>query len=251
MSHLKSLLLPEACYGRGTIWFYRGLVFSAAVWSALTFLTVASQAQTSGVDSVPLKNWSVKHVSPQSGGSAASGDQTTNDLVFVAITPCRVVDTRPGSEGSGKTGPFGPPALVGGQTRVFPIPQSTCGVPASAAYSLNFTSITPVGQPVGYISAWPTGQPFPGTVVLNATLGGIINNAVEIAAGPDGGIQVYATDNADLVIDINGYYVQASSVQGPPGPAGPQGPQGPAGAVGPTGANGPAGGPQGPQDRPD
>jgi hypothetical protein len=89
--------------------------------------------------------------------------------------------------------------------------------------------------------------PFPGTVVLNAPLGGIINNAVEVAAGSDGGIQVYTTDNADLVIDINGYFVQASTIQGPPGPpgpsgpVGPQGPQGPSGAVGPQGPAGPPG----------
>jgi hypothetical protein len=80
----------------------------------------------------------------------------------------------------------------------------------------------------------------------------MINNAVEVAAGPDGGVQVYTTDNADLVIDINGYYVQASTIQGPPGPPGPSGPAGPVGAAGPIGPTGPPGptgatGPAGPQ----
>src|SRR5215467_122683 len=144
-------------------------------------LATAAQAQT---DSVPLKNWAP--------AAAANADPT--GLVFIAISPCRIADTRPQPFGSNKTGVFGPPALVGGQTRIFPIPQSNCGIPSSAAYSLNFTSITPLGQPVGFISTFPTGVqpfPFPGTVVLNAPTGGMINNAVEAAAGPDGGIQVY------------------------------------------------------------
>src|SRR5215831_13383417 len=55
------------------------------------------------------------------------------------------------------------------------------------------------------------------------------------------GNSVYATDNADLVVDINGYYVQASSIQGPSCPAGPQGPTGLRGPTGPTGPVGPSG----------
>jgi hypothetical protein len=230
--------------------FRRQLILSSAMWGALFAPSVASQTQTSYIDSVPLKNWPRGNVRPRIENLAASPSPTSQsaNLVFVAITPCRLVDTRPGVQGSGKTGPFGPPALVKGQTRVFPIPQSTCGIPNSAAYSLNFTSITPIGQAVGYISAGATGQVLTETVVLNAPTGGIINNALNLAGGLDGGIQVYTTDNADLVIDINGYYVQVSTIQGPPGPSGPQGPSGPPGSVGPPGPPGPAGqvGPQGP-----
>jgi hypothetical protein len=175
--------------------------------------------------------------------------------VFVAITPCRVVDTR---AGSAQTGQFGAPGLVASQARTFVISQSPCGVPTSAAYSLNFVSITAVGQPVNWIAAWPDDQSFPGTVVLNASQGGIIDNSAIVAAGTDGGIQVMATNNTNLVIDMNGYFVQASTIQGPAGPTGPQGPQGiqgPAGPAGATGATGAAGatgatgaqGPQGPQ----
>src|SRR2546426_49076 len=47
-----------------------------------------------------------------------------NSLVFVGMTPCRVVDTR---TGSGFTGAFGPPSLVGGASRTFPMQSSsTC-----------------------------------------------------------------------------------------------------------------------------
>jgi Collagen triple helix repeat (20 copies). len=91
-------------------------------------------------------------------------------------------------------------------------------------------------------------------VVLNATQGGIVDNAAIVAAGADGGIQVMATDNCDLVIDLNGYFVQATTIQGASGPQGPTGPPGPIGKTGATGSIGPQGpigpvgsiGPQGP-----
>ena len=63
-----------------------------------------------------------------------------NSLVFVAMTHCRVVDTRPDQ---GFTGTFGPPNLVGGMSRTFPIQSSTrCSIPSIAqAYSFNVTVV--------------------------------------------------------------------------------------------------------------
>src|SRR5258708_1316108 len=49
-------------------------------------------------------------------------------LPFIAITPCRVADTR----GNGFTGPYGPPALVANPTPSFPI-TAQCGIPVSPA----------------------------------------------------------------------------------------------------------------------
>jgi Collagen triple helix repeat (20 copies) len=125
-------------------------------------------------------------------------------------------------------------------------------VPAAVAYSMNFVSITPAGQPVGWIAAWQDDTAWTGTVVLNAYLGGVVDNMAVVPAGADGGIQLLTTDNGDLVIDMNGYYVQATTIQGPSGPQGPTGntgapgpagPPGPVGARGATGAPGPAGPP--------
>ena len=50
--------------------------------------------------------------------------------------------------------------------------------------------------------------------VLNALQGGIVDNSAIVPAGADGGIQVMATANCDLVIDLNGYYVQTGNLQG-------------------------------------
>jgi hypothetical protein len=50
--------------------------------------------------------------------------------------------------------------------------------------------------------------------VLNALQGGIVDNSAIVPAGADGGIQVMATASCDLVIDLNGYYVQTGNLQG-------------------------------------
>jgi hypothetical protein len=125
---------------------------------------------------------------------------------------------------------------VGGALRIFPIPESNCGVPVALAYSLNIVSVTPIGQPVAWVAAWADDKPWPGTVILNAVQGGKVDNSAVVAAGPDGGIVVQATNNTDLVIDMNGYFIAGGA-----GPAGPPGPQGLAGPPGPRGVPGPAG----------
>ena len=194
-------------------------------------------------DSIPVRNWPV----PKANGQSTAAPGNISGLVYIAITPCRLMDTRV-QEGSGKTGAFGPPSLVAGQARVVPVPSSNCGVPVAAAYSMNFVSVTPLGQPVAWVAAWQDDAAWPGTVVLNAVQGGKVDNSAIVAAGVDGGIQVLATSNADLVIDMNGYFVQATTVQGSVGPQGPTGETGPAGAAGPIGPSGPVGpiGPIGP-----
>jgi len=107
---------------------------------------------------------------------------------------------------SGFSGAFGPPSLVGGASRTFPIRSSaTCSIPSIAqAYSFNIT-IVPPGF-LNYITAWPTGQPKPNASTLNGYVNTVIANAAIVPAGTNGSIDVFASDNTDLIIDINGYY---------------------------------------------
>ena len=128
-----------------------------------------------------------------SGSNAAA-------LAFYPLTPCRVADTR------NPTAPLGGPSLVGLGTRSFPILASSCGVPANAqAYSLNFAAV-PKGPSLGFLTAWPDGQTRPLVASLNDPTGTVLANAVVVPAGTGGAVDVYATDNTDLVIDINGYF---------------------------------------------
>jgi hypothetical protein len=216
------------------------VVLHGAALVAMAALMPASFAQQFQTDSIPVKNWPMHKTGDQALGDPGPDAVSTAGLVFIAITPCRVVDTRV-IGGSGKTGPFGPPSLLGGQPRIFPVPSSNCGVPVAAAYSMNFVSVTPLGQAVAWVAAWPDNITWPGTVVLNAVQGGKVDNSAVVQSGPDGGIQVVATNNCDLVIDMNGYFVQATSLQAQAGPPGATGPAGSTGATGATGAMGPMG----------
>jgi len=231
---------------RSTFSRLRTVLLHSAALVAVATLMPAGLAQQVQPDTVPVKNWPMHKSGDQElSDQSAAVTGSTSGLVFIAITPCRVMDTR-GEGGSGKTGRFGPPSLVAGLARIVPVPSSNCGVPVAAAYSMNFVSVTPLGQAVAWVSAWPDNDPsWPGTVILNAVQGGKVDNSAIVQAGPDGGIQVLATNNCDLVIDMNGYFVHATTVIGPAGPQGPIGNTGPRGATGSTGTIG-ATGPIGP-----
>ena len=124
---------------------------------------------------------------------------------FFPLTPCRVADTRT------TKGPLGGPYLYGGQQRDFSVLAATsCGIPNSAiAYSLNFAAIPRWGAPLGYLTVWPTGQSQPLVSTLNALTGTVTANAAIVPAGQDGEISLYASNDTDLVIDINGYFAPA------------------------------------------
>jgi len=125
-------------------------------------------------------------------------------LRFIPVTPCRVTDTRR------PAGPFGGPSITGGASRSFAIPNSACGVPSTAlAYSLNITAV-PQG-PLGYLTVWPTGEPQPGVSLLNSRDGRVKANAAIVPAGAGGAISIFVTNTADVLIDINGYFVPATN----------------------------------------
>jgi hypothetical protein len=134
---------------------------------------------------------------------------TSQSLAFYPVTPCRVADTR---TGAGFTGAFGPPSLVGGATRDFPVQQSTCGIPSTAqVYAVRMTAVA--HGPVGYLTAWPAGGSLPVAATLNAPNGGVIGNEALVPAGTaaSGPISIYASENTDLVIDITGYFAPPGS----------------------------------------
>jgi len=123
----------------------------------------------------------------------------SGELQFHPVTPCRVADTR------NAVGAFGGPILGSGSTRSFAVPQSACGIPATAkAYSVNVT-VVPSG-PLGWLTAWPTGSAQPLVSTLNSYDGSIVANAAIIPAGTNGAISFFVTNDTHLVLDINGYF---------------------------------------------
>ena len=113
-----------------------------------------------------------------------------------------MADTRNFSELPG----LGPPYLQGQDLRHFPIQNSPCFNEANSpvAYSFNFTVVP--HEPLGYLTVWPTGQPQPGVSTLNAPTGTTTANAAIVPAGAGGDIDVFASNDTDLVIDVNGYF---------------------------------------------
>ena len=102
--------------------------------------------------------------------------------------------------------------LVGGQPYAFPV-AGLCNVPSSAtAYSLNFTAVP--NEPLGYLTVWPTGQGQPIASTLNAPTGTTTANAAMVQAGTSGEIEVLASNDTNLVIDVNGYFAPPTSVPG-------------------------------------
>jgi len=149
-------------------------------------------------------------VSVSGGGSpSASASDVTNigGLQFYPLTPCRVADTR---QGAGFTGTQGPPYLAGGTSRGFQV-AGLCGVPANAtAYSLNVTVVPRTGA-LGFLTTWPTGQMQPLASTLNSPLGQVVANAALVPAGTNGNISIYASNDTDVLFDINGYFAPPSA----------------------------------------
>jgi hypothetical protein len=128
----------------------------------------------------------------------------TGALTYYPLTPCRIADTR---TGFGFSGAFGPPSMVAGATRNFPLQQSSCGVPSSAqAYSLNVTAVVPSGGYLVYLTAFPEGQTLPIASTLNAPNGGVVASSEIVSGGTEGAISVFSSNATDLLVDINGYF---------------------------------------------
>ena len=83
-----------------------------------------------------------------------------------------------------------------------------CPVPANAAaWSLNFT-VQPRTTSVGSLTVWPTGTAQPNVSTLSFSNPAVVLAAAGIVpAGASGAINATATQDVDLIVDINGYFV--------------------------------------------
>ena len=125
-------------------------------------------------------------------------------LQLVNVTPCRVVDTRQ------TNGTFGGPAISGGTSRSFPIPQGACDIPTTAAaYSLNVTVLPQ--HTLGYLTIWPTSEIQPVVSTLNSPDGRVKANAAIVPAGVGGAVSVYASNTTNVLLDIDAYFAPAAS----------------------------------------
>ncbi len=142
------------------------------------------------------------------GMTAQAEALPSSPLPFVAIAPCRIVDTRVATSDG-----FHQPNFADGEARTFNLSASTdCpGLPATAgAYSVNI-QFRPMTQ-LAFLTAYPTGTTMPlvSTIVGNPTAW--TTNAAVVPAGTGGAIDIYCQYAGRVVIDVNGYYASASLV---------------------------------------
>ena len=208
-----------------------------------------------------------------------------NGLVFVALNPCRLADSRIGAP------------LAANETRGYrldggSIQGGTCAAPSSesgAPKALALTVTATQASAGGWLTVTPNGEGgAAGSSALNFTPGVDIANSTVVAANVNGSpndFYIASSSTTHVIVDMLGYYVDASTIQGAPGadgatgmsayelavnngfvgdetawlaslkgatgaagPAGEAGPVGATGVAGPAGAVGPAGatGPEGP-----
>jgi hypothetical protein len=126
----------------------------------------------------------------------------SSPLPFVAITPCRIVDTRVANPDG-----FHQPNFADDESRTFNLPLSSdCpGLPATAgAWSLNI-QFRPIAQ-LSFLTAYPTGTTMPLASTMTASSANWVQNAAIVPAGTGGAIDIYCQYAGRVVIDINGYY---------------------------------------------
>lgn len=128
-------------------------------------------------------------------GAGVAEAATTAPARFVAVTPCRVLDSRP-------TG-----VAAGGSLRIDVVGER-CGVPAGAtAAALTVTVVDPDGP--GFVTLWPADEPQPGTSVLNYGSGQVVPNSQIVRLDGSGRVRIYTLAAADLVVDVTGYFEPA------------------------------------------
>lgn len=144
-----------------------------------------------------------------SGSSPVSAEVTAGDRpVFIALTPCRLVDTRPapntvqlraGPLGTGSTTTISAHGDNGRCVGASTIPSNALSL------SLNVTAVRPTQQT--FLTFWADG-PNPGTSNLNPAPGQPPTpNAVNTPLSAAGTFEVFNNaGEVDLVIDVNGYY---------------------------------------------
>ncbi len=131
----------------------------------------------------------------------------SNSYAFFPAAPCRIADTRM------PTGMFGGPMMGAGESRDYPVPSSSCGIPSTAGgYSLNVTVVPePTLHFLAYLTTWPAGQPRPNVSTLNSWNGQVVANAAIVPSGANGSVSVFAANPTDTILDINGYFAPSGS----------------------------------------
>jgi hypothetical protein len=200
-----------------------GLVRTACAVSAMALL--ASSVSAQGVEkslratttppslaSLKATARSAAALNPNLLGSFSS------DLVYTAVTPCRIVDTRNavGAFSGGQTRTYDLDGLGGAATTYAQQGgvAASCNIPygKATAAALNLT-VTGTTSP-GYLAAWGLGTQ-PNASVLNWATGDTLANTTIVPIVPSSGndFSIYSSSGAHVIIDVVGYYAAPTAIQ--------------------------------------
>jgi hypothetical protein len=150
--------------------------------------------------------------------------QALENSVYVPVNPCRIVDTRPASGGTGAIAAnssrnflvSGTVSGQGGNTGGCPAPRSGSEPVAISAYVI---AVPDTGSTAGVLTAYPSDQaaPAPGAgSTVNFAAGAIVGNTTTItlcqgSCPSDGEFAVLARNTSqNVVVDVQGYFYPAT-----------------------------------------
>ena len=154
--------------------------------------------------------------------SQAGAVPATAPSSLIAITPCRLLDTRATSTVGTRNTP-----LNAGETATFAVwgTNGNCTIPNTATGMMtNTTVVNPTAD--SFLTLFPADDPKPLASNLNWTATSPPTpNSVTVGLSAAGAVSVYNNGGTiNVIIDIVGYFIPSSD--GPAGPPGPQGPRG-------------------------
>lgn len=124
--------------------------------------------------------------------------------VFVAVTPCRLLDTRPLSQVGPRNTPLGPGATY---TQTVWGSNGLCTIPSDAvAVAMNVTVTD--GTVGSFLTVWPSDVGLPVASSLNWSTGDAARpNKVDVRLSADGKINFYNfAGTVNVIADVVGYY---------------------------------------------
>lgn len=181
----------------------------AAAQPATAFASSATTQTLTGLDETAY-TFTVAAVNSVGTGPQSSASPAVTPILgarFNPLPPARILDTREGNGAPlGKVGSAGVVDLqVTGRG----------GVPASgvSAVTINVTVTEPTA--LGFITAWPAGEPQPLASNLNFVAGQTVPNLVVVKVGAGGKVRLYnSSGTTHLIADVAGWYGASGAPEG-------------------------------------
>ena len=160
----------------------------------LSLLGLVSATAIAQPSDVPLANWTVPpyRISEAGGGMTTMVDLSPG-IGFVAVTPCRIVDTRGGgvfTRGLWTSGPGGQCRRAAVRHQLRAALHGHPGRRGGLLSELHGDRGRWVFQNA-FLTAWPTGGAQPVVSTLNFNAGQLVANAAIVPAGTNGSISVF------------------------------------------------------------